>query len=37
VERGLLDENGFREFVFDNVRSFYTSTNPKFFAGTSVA
>ena len=37
VERGLLDGNAFREFVYDNVRSFYTATNPAFFEGTAVA
>ena len=34
VERGLVDEGGFREFVCDNPLRFYTHSNPDFFAGT---
>lgn len=34
VERGLVDEGGFREFVCDNPLRFYTQSNPDFFAGT---
>jgi predicted TIM-barrel fold metal-dependent hydrolase len=36
VERGLLDEDEFREFVFENPVRFYTRSNPGFFAGTRV-
>ncbi|HPG24237.1 MAG: amidohydrolase family protein [Spirochaetaceae bacterium] len=36
VEKGLLDEAAFREFVCVNPVRFYTSVNPDFFAGTRV-
>ena len=36
VEHGLLDEDEFREFVFENPVRFYTRLNPEFFAGTRV-
>jgi hypothetical protein len=36
VEHGLLDEDEFREFVFENPVRFYTRNNPDFFAGTRV-
>ena len=34
VEKGLLDEAGFCEFVCDNPLRFYTNGNPDFFEGT---
>ncbi len=34
VDRGLLDEEAFREFTFANPVRFYTSANPDFFRGT---
>jgi len=37
VEHGLVDEDGFRAFAFENVVSLFTGTNPAFFAGTVVA
>ena len=37
VERGLVDEPGFRAFTFENVVSLFTGTNPTFFDGTVVA
>jgi len=37
VEKGWLDENQFRDFVFGNAMRFYTDTNPDFFRGTVVA
>ena len=37
VERGLVDEAGFRAFTFENVVSLFTGTNPTFFDGTVVA
>jgi predicted TIM-barrel fold metal-dependent hydrolase len=36
VEKGLLDEGAFRDFVFRNPARFYTSVNPDFFVGTRV-
>ncbi len=36
VEKGLIDEHDFRDFVFTNSASFYASTNPGFFTGTVV-
>jgi hypothetical protein len=37
VERGLLSEADFRDFVFANPVRFYTSANPRFFDGTRCA
>lgn len=37
VERGALTPKQFRAFVFDNPVDFYTSSNPHFFDGTSIA
>ncbi len=34
VERGLVGEEDFRDFVFANPVRFYTSANPDFFRGT---
>ena len=36
VEKGWLDADQFRDFVFGNVLRFYTDTNPDFFRGTVV-
>jgi predicted TIM-barrel fold metal-dependent hydrolase len=36
VDKGLLNLDQFRDFTFGNVASFYKSTNPDFFKGTSV-
>jgi hypothetical protein len=36
VEKGWLDADQFRDFVFGNVARFYTDTNPDFFQGTVV-
>ncbi|MCS5638364.1 MAG: amidohydrolase family protein [Myxococcota bacterium] len=36
VEKKLLDEESFRDFVLTNPVRFYTSVNPDFFAGTRV-
>jgi predicted TIM-barrel fold metal-dependent hydrolase len=36
VEKGLINEQDFCDFVFTNPVSFYTRTNPDFFAGTVV-
>ena len=36
VEKGWMDKDQFRDFVFGNVARFYTDTNPDFFKGTSV-
>ena len=36
VERGWLDRDAFRDFVFGNAARFYTDTNPGFFRGTVV-
>jgi len=37
VEDGHIDEESFEAFVCGNALSLWTSTNPKFFEGTSVA
>ncbi|MDG2334593.1 MAG: amidohydrolase family protein [Myxococcota bacterium] len=37
VEKGLVDEEGFRDFVMTNPIRFYTSVNPDFFADTRIA
>jgi hypothetical protein len=37
VEKKLVDEESFRDFVFTNPVRFYTSVNPDFFVGTRVA
>jgi predicted TIM-barrel fold metal-dependent hydrolase len=37
VERGLVDEAGFRAFTFENVVSLFTGTNSAFFDATVVA
>jgi hypothetical protein len=34
VERGLVGEDDFRDFVCTNPVRFYTSVNPDFFVGT---
>jgi predicted TIM-barrel fold metal-dependent hydrolase len=36
VEKELIEENDFRDFVFTNAASFYAETNPDFFRGTVV-
>jgi hypothetical protein len=36
VEKGLISEDDFREFVCANPIRFYTSSNPRFFEGTRV-
>jgi hypothetical protein len=36
VERKILSQADFREFVFVNPTRFYTSVNPNFFAGTRI-
>jgi predicted TIM-barrel fold metal-dependent hydrolase len=36
VERGILDAESFREFVFTNPLRFYSSLDPDFFAGTEI-
>jgi predicted TIM-barrel fold metal-dependent hydrolase len=36
VERGLLSDADFRDFVFTNPVRFYTAVNPDFFRGTRV-
>ncbi|HVW81135.1 MAG TPA: amidohydrolase family protein [Mycobacteriales bacterium] len=36
VEHEILDEAGFRDFVFANPVRFFTRANPSFFAGTTV-
>jgi len=36
VEKGLITEEDFRDFVFANPTSLYASMNPRFFAGTVV-
>jgi hypothetical protein len=36
VERGLLTEDDYRDFVFTNPARLYTKTNPRFFDGTRV-
>ena len=37
VERGIVDEAGFRAFTFENVVSLFSGTNPAFFDDTVVA
>ena len=37
VEKELIDERDFRDFVFTNPVRFYTTLNPDFFEGTRVA
>lgn len=37
VERGLVDEAGFRAFAFENVVRLFGGTNARFFEGTVVA
>lgn len=37
VERGLVDEAGFRAFAFENVVRLFGGTNSKFFEGTLLA
>jgi predicted TIM-barrel fold metal-dependent hydrolase len=37
VERGLVDETGFRQFAFENVVRLFGGTNARFFEGTAVA
>lgn len=37
IERGLVDEAGFRAFTFENVVRLFGGTNAKFFEGTAVA
>ena len=34
VEKGIIDEGDFHDFVFTNPVRFYTSANPDFFRGT---
>jgi hypothetical protein len=36
VERGILDTDSLREFVFTNPLRFYSSLDPSFFAGTAI-
>jgi len=36
VEHGLLDENDFRDFVFENAVRLWGQLNPDFFKGTVV-
>jgi hypothetical protein len=36
VERGVLDADSFRDFVFGNPLRFYGSLNSHFFAGTAI-
>lgn len=36
VERGILDDDSLREFVFTNPLRFYSSLDPAFFTGTAV-
>jgi predicted TIM-barrel fold metal-dependent hydrolase len=36
VEKGLVSDDDFRDFVFTNPVSFYTGVNPEFFAGTVI-
>ena len=37
VERGILDLNQLRQFLFENPVRFYASLNPTFFSGTAIA
>ena len=36
VERGLMDEQSLRAFLFDNAVTFWTANNPGFFKGSAV-
>jgi hypothetical protein len=36
VEKGILDANDLKDFVFSNTVRFYGSLNPDFFVGTSI-
>jgi hypothetical protein len=36
VEHDIVDEAGFRDFVFANPAAFFTRANPAFFSGTAV-
>jgi hypothetical protein len=36
VEKGLITEGDFRDFVFANPVSFFTGMNPDFFKGTVI-
>jgi predicted TIM-barrel fold metal-dependent hydrolase len=36
VDRGLLDEQDFREFTFSNAATMWAEANPRFFEGTAV-
>jgi hypothetical protein len=36
VEDGLIDENDFRRFVFENPAKLWAEANPAFFSGTAV-
>ena len=36
IERGILDADSFREFVFTNPLRFYGSLDPGFFEGTAI-
>jgi hypothetical protein len=36
VEKGLINEDDFRAFMFENPMSFFTDANPDFFKGTTV-
>ncbi|MFP8876507.1 MAG: hypothetical protein VCB99_06270 [Myxococcota bacterium] len=36
VERGHLDEDSFRDFMFTYPAEFWTAANPAFFEGTAV-
>ena len=36
VERGLMDEQSLRAFLFDNAITFWTANNPDFFKGSAV-
>ena len=36
VEKGLINEDDFRAFIFENPMSFFTDANPDFFKGTTV-
>jgi hypothetical protein len=36
VERGVLDDDQFRNFVFADAATMYRSMNPHFFDGTAV-
>ena len=37
VDRGILDADQLRDFLFVNPARFYGSLNPEFFAGTAIA